>query len=198
MFASVTWKDPEVRAKVAGYTPVLVDFDATDAAVKTKHKVEFVPSVVWLDHEEKWLYAVYGNAPLNIFKKEAEIARTRCPKAKEPGEGMKALLEAKKRLDDGATAKDVKAQVAAIADIAKMKLGETVQIEARAADERLTKDGLTAVTGFAAVLDDKKAPGAKKAEAKKGLEALIATYGADHAVAKEAKSVLDRVGGKKK
>lgn len=197
-FAARTWKDAEVLTKIAGWTPVLIDFDSAPPELKAKYKVEFVPSVVWLDHDEKYLYACYGDAPIDIFRKEFAKVHPRCPKAKEPGEGLKALLEAKKRLDDAATAKDLKAGLAAIAEIRKIRLGEAVQAAARAEDERLTKEGLERVATCAAVLDEKKSTSTARTAAKKGLEELIATYGGDHAVGREAKSVLDRVSGKKK
>jgi hypothetical protein len=197
-FGARTWWDPEVKQKVAGWTPVLLDFDTADADLKKKYRVEYVPSVVWLNHEEKWLYACYGDAPLDIFRKEAEVARGRCPAPKEPSETWKALLALRQQLADGATAKDVKAQFAAIAEIRKAKQGEAIQAEARAAEERLTTEGLAAVGQCAAVFEDKKATSGKRAEAKKALEKLVEDYGAGHAVAKAAQEALDRVTGKKR
>jgi hypothetical protein len=196
-FAGRTFKDPEVREKIAGYTPILVDFDTADAELKKKWRVECVPTVVFLDHEQKWRYAVNGDAPLDIFRKEAQIARERCAAPNKPAEEFAALADQKKKLDDAATAKDVKAQFAAIAEIRRIRLGEAVQAHARAADARLTQEGNDAVARASAVFDDKKTGSVKRNEAKKALEQIVADFGADHAVGKAAQAVLDRFSGKK-
>ena len=128
-----------------------------------------------------------------MFRLGSAIAKDRCPAAKPPAEGMAALLELKKKLDAAATAKDVKAQLAAIADIRKVGLGAAVQKDAAAADARLTKDGEAEIERARGLGTAKKKPDAQKA-----LEKLVADYGADHPVGKKAQAALDELNGKTK
>jgi hypothetical protein len=192
-FAARTWKDKQVLADVAGYTPVLVDFDAAPKELKDKYAIAIVPSVVWIDFDEDNVFMVQGDAPLDMFRMGSDIAKARCPEAHPPAEGLAALLELRKKLDDAAAAKDVKAQLAAIADIRKVGLGAAVQKAAAAADARLTKDGEAEIARAQGLVAAKKKPDAKKA-----LEKLVADYGADHPVAKKAQELLDQIAGKTK
>jgi hypothetical protein len=191
-FAARTWKDKQVLEDVAGYTPVLVDFDAAPQALKDEYAVAIVPAVVWIDHDEGNVFMAMGDAPLDIFRMTADIAKDRCPDAQPPAEGLAALLTLKKKLDDAATAKDVKAQLAAIAEIRKVGLGAAVQKAAAAADARLTKDGEAEIARAQGLAAAKKKPDAKKA-----LEKLVADYGAEHPVGKKAQAALDELAGKK-
>lgn len=198
IFAARTWKDEDVRAKVAGYTPILVDWDAADPELRKKCRADCVPTIAWLDHDEKWIWSCIGSAPEAIVRKEAEIARRSTPKPREPAAGMKTLAELAKKVEDAAVAKDVKAQLAALAEIRKIRLGESFQIAARAADERVTKQGMEAVEAVAPVLEDKKAASNKKLEAKKALEKILDDYGAEHPVGKAAAAAIEKAFGKQK
>lgn len=191
-FADAVWTVPDIRTKVAGWTPVLIDFDTADPELKQSCKVEVVPSVVWLDHDEKPIWGRHGNASLEVFRVEATKALRICPKPKAPAAGLKVLQEAKRRLEEAEAAADVRAQFAAIALIRKIRLGEAVQVAARAADERLTDEGLAAVALFAAVLDEEHSPPAEKASAVRGLAQLFDLYGGEHAVGRKAKAALLR------
>ena len=193
VFAARTWKDKVSLENVAGYTPVLVDFDFAPPTLLATLKVEFVPSVLWLDFDEKTLYGCNGDAPLDEFRKLTVTAKARCPAARPPTAGFTALMDWKKKLDDGATAKDVKAQLAAIAAIRKIGRGEAVQRATVAADARLTKEGEAELERVNGLITAKKKP-----EAKKALEKLVADYGADHAVGKKAQEALDLLTGKTK
>ncbi|MCE9637624.1 MAG: hypothetical protein K8T90_18145 [Planctomycetes bacterium] len=195
-FGAAMWKDDDVRAKVAGYTPILVDWDTADEAFRKKCHADVVPTVAWLKHDETWIWACIGNAPADIFRKECEIARKACPKPNEPAAGMKLLPDLQKQFDDAAAAKDVKAQLAALGEIRKLRFGESFQTAARAADERLTKEGMDAIAAIVPVFEDKKAPAAKKAEAKKSLEKLADDYGPDHPVAKAARAAIEAASAK--
>ena len=198
IFAARTWKDEDVRAKVAGYTPILIDWDAADPEFRKKCRADCVPTIAWLDHDEKWIWACIGSAPGDIVRKEAEIARRSAPKPREPAPGMKTLAELSKRVEDAAAAKDVKAQLAAIAEIRRIRLGEAYQVAARAADERLTKQGMDAISAATPVLEDKKAASNKKLDAKKALEKILDDYGAEHAVGKAAAAAIEKAFGKQK
>jgi hypothetical protein len=192
-FAARTWKNKGVLEDVAGYTPVLIDVDAASKELKDKYAVAMVPGVVWLDFDESQVFMVMGDADVEMFRLGSDVAKDRCPDAKPPAEGMAALLELKKKLDAAATAKDVKAQLAAIADIKKVGLGAAVQRDAATADARLTKDGEAEIARAKDLVAAKKKPDAKKA-----LEKLVADYGADHAVGKKAQEALDELAGKAK
>lgn len=191
-FGATMWKDPDVRTKVAGYTPILVDWDTADPEFRKKCRADFVPTVAWLKHDETWIWACIGNAPRDIFGNECEIARKACPKPNEPAAGMKLLPDLMKQAEAAAAAKDVKAELAAIGEIRTLRFGESFQVVARAADARLTKEGLDAIAAIVPVFEDKKAPAAKKAEAKKSLEKVADDYGPDHPVAKAARAAMDQ------
>ena len=192
-FAARTWKDKQVLADVAGYTPVLIDADTAPKEMKDKYAVALVPGVVWIDHDEDNVFMVMGDAPLDMFRMGSDVAKDRCPDALPPAEGLAALLELKKKLDDAAAAKDVKAQLAAIAEIRKVGVGAAVQKAAAAADARLTKDGEAEIARANGLVTAKKKPDAKKA-----LEKVLADYGAEHAVGKRAQAALDELSGKTK
>ena len=192
-FAARTWKDKQVLEDVAGYTPVLIDFDAAPKEMKDKYALVIVPAVVWIDFDEDNVFMVQGDASLDMFQMGSDVAKTRCPEAHAPAEGLAALLELKKKLDAAATAKDVKAQLAAIAEIRKVGVGAAVQKEASAADARLTKDGEAEIARAQGLVTAKKKPDAKKA-----LEKLVADYGAEHPVGKKAQAALDELSGKTK
>src|SRR5690242_19420009 len=113
----------------------------------------------------------------------AQRAHDDLPDPRPPAEGYAALLAAQKKRADAATAKDVKAQLAAIAEIRAIRLGEAVQAEARAADARLTKAGDDEVARAKDLIAAKKKP-----EARKVLDKLVADYGAGHAVGKAAQA----------
>jgi hypothetical protein len=190
-FAARTWKDKQVLADVAGYTPVLVDADTAPKELKEKYLVVVLPAVVWLDFEETSISAVAGDTDLPTFKVGgSEVAKGRCPEPRAPAEGYAALLDLKKKLDE---AKDVKSRLAVIADIRKVGLGAAVQAAAKAADTRITEDGDSDVGKAKGLLAAKKKP-----EAKKVLEKVLAEYPADHPVAKAAQELLDLVNGKKR
>jgi hypothetical protein len=192
-FAARTWKDKGVLDDVAGYTPVLVDADTASKEMKDKYAVAMVPGVVWTDFDESNVFMVMGDADVEMFRLGSGVAKDRCPAAHPPAEGYAALMETKKKLDAAATAKDVKAQLAAIADIKKVGLGAAVQKAAADADARLTKDGDAEIARAKDLALAKKKPDAKKA-----LEKLVADYGADHAVGKKAQAALDELAGKTK
>lgn len=192
-FASRTWKDKEVLANVAGYTPVLIDADTAPKAFREKYMAVIVPGVVWLDFDEEQVFVAIGDSPLDIFRVMTERAKDDCPEAKPPAEGMAALLELKKTLDATAAAKDVKAELAAIAGIRKVGLGAAVQKAAAVADAKLTKDGEAEIERANGLAAAKKKPDAKKA-----LEKLVADYGAEHPVGKKAQAALDVLSGKTK
>jgi hypothetical protein len=192
-FAARTWKDKQVLADVAGYTPVLVDADTAPKELKDKYMVAILPGVVWTDFDESVVFSVIGDADLEMFRMGSDVAKDRCPDAHPPAEGLAALLELKKKLDEAAAAKDVKAQIAAIAEIRKVGAGAAVQKAAAAADARLTKEGEAEVARANGLITAKK-----KADAKKALEKLVADYGAEHPVAKKALELLDQLAGKTK
>jgi hypothetical protein len=192
-FAARTWKDKQVLADVAGYTPVLIDADTAPKEMKDKYAVAIVPGVVWTDFEEKNVFMVMGDAPIDMFRMGADVAKERCPDARPPAEGYAALLDQKKKLDDAGAAKDVKAQIAAIVEIRKVGLGAAVQKAAADADLRLTKDGEAEIERANQLVAAKKKP-----EAKKALEKLVADYGPDHPVARKAQEALDVLSGKTK
>jgi hypothetical protein len=193
-YAARTWKDKGVLEDVAGYTPVLIDADTAPKEFKDKYCAVIVPAVVWLDFDEKQIFMLIGDADLEMFKVGgSDVAKARCPEPRPPGEGFAALMDLKKKLDAAATAKDVKAQLAAIAEIKKVGLGAAVQKDAAAADARLTKDGETEIARARDLVAAKKKPDAKKA-----LEKLVADYGADHVVGKKAQEALDELTGKTK
>ena len=192
-FAARTWKDKQVLADVEGYTPVLIDADTAPKEMKDKYAVVIIPAVAWTDFDESIVFTVTGDAPIDMFRMGSDVAKERCPDAEAPAEGYAALLEMKKKLDAAATAKDVKAQLAAIADIRKVGLGAAVQKEAASADARLTKEGEAEIARAQGLAVAKKKPDAKKA-----LEKLIADYGAEHAVAKKAQAALDELSGRTK
>ncbi len=191
-FAARTWKDKEVLADVAGYTPVLIDVDAATNEFREKYNAVIVPGVVWIDFDESQIFMAIGDSPLDLFRAMSGRAKNDCPEARPPSEGFAALLELKKKLDAAATAKDVKAQLAAIAEIRKVGLGAAVQRDAATADARLTKDGDAEIARAKDLAASKKKPDAKKA-----LEKVLADYGADHAVGKKAQAALDELSGKK-
>ena len=192
-FAARTWKDKQVLADVAGYTPVLIDADTASQEMKDEYNVVIVPGVVWTDFDEDQVFMVMGDAPLDMFRMGSDVAKERCPEAQPPAEGMAALLEQKQKLDAAAQANDVKAQLAAIAEIRKIGLGAAVQKAAAAADARLTKEGEAEIERANGLVAAKKKPDAKKA-----LEKLVADYGAEHPVAKKAQEALDQLAGKTK
>jgi hypothetical protein len=192
-FAARTWKDKQVLEDVAGYTPVLIDADTAPKEMKDKYAVAMAPGVVWIDFDEDNVFMVMGDAPLDMFKLGSDIAKARCPEARPPAEGMAALLEMKKKLDGAIAAKDVKGQLAAIADIRKVALGAAVQKAAADADARLTKDGLAEIVRAGELVVAKK-----KGDGRKALEKVLADYGADHAVGKKAQEALDLLSGKTK
>jgi len=193
-FAARTWKDKQVLSDIAGYTPVLIDADTAPKDFKDKYCAVIVPAVVWLDFDEKQIFMLIGDADLEMFKiGGSDVAKDRCPEPRPPGEGYAALLELKKKLDDAAAAKDVKAQIASIAEIRKVGLGAAVQKAAAAADARLTKDGEAEIARAQGLAAAKKKPDAKKA-----LEKLVADYGAEHPVGKKAQAALDELSGKTK
>jgi len=192
-YAARTWKDKGVLEDVAGYTPVLIDADTAPKEMKDKYAVAIVPGVVWIDFDESNVFMVMGDADVEMFRLASGIAKDRCPAAKPPAEAFAALLEMKKKLEAAATAKDVKAQLAAIADIRKVALGAAVQKDAAAADARLTNDGDAEIARAKDLVAAKKKPDAKKA-----LEKLVADYGAEHSVGKRAQAALDELSGKTK
>ena len=191
-FASAAWSDKTVKEKLAGYTPVVVDWDAAPDELKKKYFADIVPSVIWLDFDEKAVWNMVGAADMPKLRELVVTAEKRC-KTRPPAEGYAALLESKKKLDEAAAAKDVAAQLAAIAEIRKVRLGAAVQAEAAAADARLSKEGEDALAAAQALVTAKK-----KADAKKALEKALADYGAEHAIGKKAKEMLDELAGKKK
>jgi hypothetical protein len=128
-----------------------------------------------------------------VFRKLAVTAKERCPATRPPTAEFTALLDWKKKLDDAAAAKDVKAQLAAIAAIRKIGHGEAVQRAAVAADARLTTEGEAEIERAKSLVAAKKKPDAKKA-----LEKLVADYGAEHTVGKAAQDALDELNGKTK
>ncbi len=190
-YAARTWKDREVLENVAGYTPVLIDADAAPQALKDKYAVAMVPAVAWLDFDETPVFLAMGDASLDLVRIMFRAAKDRCPGARPPAEGFAALQALRKRLDEAARAKDVRAQLAAIAEIRKVGLGAEVQAAARAADARLTKDGEAEVARARGLLASKK-----KGDARKAAERLVADYGAEHPVAKAAQEILDQIAGK--
>lgn len=192
-YAFRTWRDLEVLENCAGYTPVLIDADAAPAALKDRYAVAILPAVVWLDFDEEQVLIAMGDAPLDILRSISGVARDRCPKARPPAEGFAALQALRTRLDEAAKAKDVKAQLAAIAEIRKVGLGAGAQAAAREADERLTKDGNSEIARARDLQAAKK-----KAEAKKAAEKVLADFGPDHPVGKAAQELLDRIAGKAK
>lgn len=192
-FAARTWRDKQVIADVAGYTPVLIDVDAATKEFKDKYAVALVPGVVWIDFDEDNVFMVMGDAPIEMFQMGSDIAKDRCPDAQPPAEGFAALMETRKKLDAAAAAKDVKAQLAGIAEIRKVGLGAAVQKDAATADARLTKEGEAEITRARGLVTARKKPDAKKA-----LEKVLADYGADHPVGKSAQQALDELSGKKK
>jgi hypothetical protein len=192
-FAARTWKDKSVLANVAGYTPVLIDADTAPKEFKDKYMAMLVPAVVWVDFDEKQVFVAIGDSPLDVFQMLAERAKSDCPEPRPPAEGMAALLEQQKKLDVAVAVKDVKAALAAIAEIRKVGLGAAVQKAAAVADAKLTKDGEAEIERANGLAAAKKKPDAKKA-----LEKLIADYGADHPVAKKAQEALDVLAGKAK
>jgi len=192
-FAARTWRDKEVLANVAGYTPVLIDADAAPKELKDKYAALLVPGVVWLDFDEKAVFTALGDSPLEVLRTLSERAKDDCPAARPPAEGFAALMETKKQLDAAVAAKDVKAQLAAIAEIKKVGLGAAVQRDAAAADARLTKDGEAEIARAKDLAAAKKKPDAKKA-----LEKVLADYGAEHPVGKKAQAALDELAAKPK
>jgi hypothetical protein len=192
-YAARTWKDKEVLGNVAGYTPVLIDADAAPVALKDKYAIAILPAVIWLDFDEGQVFMAMGDAPLELVRVASGVAKERCPESRPPAEGIAALQALRKKLDDAAKAKDVKAQLASIAEIRKVGVGAEVQAAARAADARLTKDGEAEVTRAKDLLAAKK-----KADARKAAEKLVADYGAEHPVAKAAQELLDQIAGKAK
>jgi len=193
-FAARTWKDKQVLSDIAGYTPVLIDADTAPKEFKEKYVALMVPAVVWLDFDEKQVFMLIGDADIEMFKMGgSEVAKERCPEARPPAEAFTALLETRKKLDVAVAVKDVKAALAAIAEIRKVALGAAVQKAAAVADAKLTKDGEAEIERAKGLIAAKKKPDAKKA-----LETLVADYGADHPVAKTAQEVLDVLAGKAK
>jgi len=192
-YAARTWRDKGVLEDVAGYTPVLIDTDAAPKELKDKYAVAMAPAVAWIDFDESIVFTGQGDMGVEMFRLASSIAKDRCPEAKPPAEGMAALIELKKKLDVAATAKDVKAQLAAVAEIRKVGLGAAVQKDAAAADARLTKEGEAEIARAKDLVAAKKKPDAKKA-----LEKVVADYGAEHAVGKKAQEALDELAGKKK
>jgi hypothetical protein len=192
-YAARTWKDKGVLEDVAGYTPVLIDADTAPKEMKDKYAVAIVPGVVWIDFDESNVFTGMGDMDVEMFRLASGIAKDRCPAAKPPAEAFAALMELKKKLEAAATAKDVKAQLAAIADIRKVALGAAVQKDAATADARLTKDGEAEIARAKDLVAAKKKPDAKKA-----LEKLVADYGAEHPVGKKAQAALDELSGKTK
>jgi hypothetical protein len=193
-FAARTWKDKQVLSDIAGYTPVLIDADTAPKEFKTKYAAVIVPAVAWLDFDESLVFTAVGDMDVDMFKMGGSgIAKDRCPDARPPAEGFTALQETGKKLDAAVAAKDVKAALAAIAEIRKVGLGAAVQKAAATADAKLTKDGEAEIERANGLIAAKKKPDAKKV-----LEKLVADYGADHPVAKKAQEALDVLAGKAK
>ena len=190
-FAARTWTDKEVLKNVEGYTPVLIDVEATPKEFLEAHLAVIVPGVQWIDFDEKHIFMAMGDSPLDIFKLAAERARNDCPAARPPAEGLAPLLELGKKLAESLKAKDVKGTLATIAEIRKVGHGGSVQKAARAADAQLTKDGEAEITRAKGLIAAKKKPDAKKA-----LEKLVADYGAEHPVAKAAQALLTEMAAK--
>src|SRR2546423_772729 len=103
--------------------------------------------------------AFAGDAPIDVARIASGTAKERCPEAKPPAEGYAPLLELKKKLD---AAKDVKSQLAVIADIRKVGLGAAVQAATSAVDARITDDGESEIGKAKGLLAAKKKPEAKK------------------------------------
>ena len=189
-FGARTWKDKAVLAAVAGYTPVIIDGDVAPKEVKEKYAVKAMPLVAWTDFDENPVASSPADAEIEAFRTSADTAKEKCPAAKPPADGLAPLLELKKKLD---AAKDVKSQLAAIAEIKKVGLGAGVQAAAAVVDAKIADDGEAEVGKAKGMLAARKKP-----EAKKVLDKIVDDYPPEHRVAKEEQDLLDQLSGKTK
>jgi hypothetical protein len=187
-FAKLVWTDRQVVESVAPYTAILVR--ATDAPQDLKDKFLNVkpPVVAWVDAKERRVFVHQGDADLETFRGAAAKAGARCPAPAAPSARYVPVLEAKKRLDAAAQAKDVRAQLEAIAEIRKEGVGVAVQAAAAAADARLTKEGEAEIERAKALATTAEG----RTEAKAAAERLVAVYGAEHAVGKKAAALVEQ------
>ncbi|MFQ5845626.1 MAG: hypothetical protein ACE5JG_11630, partial [Planctomycetota bacterium] len=186
-FGSTVFKDREVRERIEGYTPVLIDGDEDEGFPK-KFEVFAEPAVIWADLEGKPLFMSQGYSPPEIFRQAAEVAERRAPEPR-PSAGYEALLEVRNRLRAALKEGETKAAVAAVLEIRAFGRGLRIQEEAHLSDKTLTRLGEARLADAKRLLE-----AGEPAQARRTLEALVADYG-EHPVGRTASERLAALPG---
>jgi hypothetical protein len=189
-YAARTFTDAKFLERVADYTPVLIDADRKEnQKLKEKYAAVLVPAVVWADFDGDSVFMAIGDAPLQMARQSADIAKARAPKRREPGEGRENLIELRDAMRQAARGKKVTPIVDAIAAVRKFGAGADVQLEADRIDIDLWEKGRERLAQAKAHIKKRR-----KSRAKSILKKIVKDYG-EHPIGKRAAEVLASLSG---
>lgn len=184
-YAARTFNDAKFLERVAGYTPVLIDADRQENKKrKEKYAVVLVPALVWADFGGDTVFMAIGDAPLQMARQSADIAKARAPKSREPGEGRERLSTLRDAMRKAAQGKKIRPMVDAIAAVRGFGAGADVQLEADRIDRDLWAKGRQRIAEAQAHIDKRR-----KSRAKSVLKGIVKDYG-EHPIGKRAAGML--------
>jgi hypothetical protein len=189
-YAARTFTDAKFLENVADYTPVLIDADRKDSKkLKEKYAVALLPAVVWVNFDGESVFMAMGDAPLQMARQSADIAKARSPERREPGEGREKLIELRDAIRKAARGKQIRPIVDAIAALRKFGAGADVQLEADRIDIDLWEKGSKRIAQAQAHIAKRR-----KSRAKPVLEKIVKDYG-EHPIGKRAAGMLASLSG---
>jgi len=189
-YAARTFTDAKFLERVADYTPVLIDADRKESKkLKEKYAAALVPAVVWADFNGDTVFMAVGDAPLQMARMAADIAKDRAPERREPGEGREKLIELRDAMRKAARGKKIRPIVDAIAAMRKFGAGADVQLEADRIDIDLWEKGNKRIAQAQAHIEKRR-----KSRAKSVLKKVVKDYG-EHPIGKRAAGMLASLSG---
>ncbi|MHC4930704.1 MAG: hypothetical protein ACYTGV_00725 [Planctomycetota bacterium] len=189
-YAARTFTDAKFLELVADYTPVLIDADLEEnKKLKEKHTVVLIPAVIWADFDGENVFMAVGDAPLQMARQSAEIAKERAPERRKPGEGGEKLIELREAMRKAAKAKKTRPLADAIVAVRKFGAGAAVQLEADRLDIGLWKKEGKRLAQAQAHIDKRR-----KSSAKSVLKKIVKDYG-EHPIGKRAARMLASLSG---
>lgn len=189
-YAARTFTDAKFLERVADYTPILIDADRKEnRKLKEKYSVVLVPAVVWADFDGETVFMAIGDAPLQLARQSADIAKARAPQRREPGEGREKLDELRDAMRKAACGKAIRRIADAVTAVREFGAGAEVQLEADKIDIDLWRKGNKRIAEAQAHIEKRR-----KSRAKSVLKKIVKDYG-EHPIGKRAAAMLASLSG---
>ncbi|MHC4340477.1 MAG: hypothetical protein ACYSX0_09740 [Planctomycetota bacterium] len=184
-YAARTFTDARFLECISDYTPVLIDADRKEnKKLKEEYGAVLVPAVFWADFDGDAVFMAMGDAPLQLARQAAEVAKERAPERREPGKGAEKLIELRDAMRKAVKGKKVRPIVDSIAAVRKFGAGAAVQLEADRIDIELWKKGNKRIAQAEAHIKKRR-----KSSAKSVLKKIVKDYG-EHPIGKRATKLL--------